>query len=262
MTANGQLPDSALAYVAGHRVRADLVPQTVAMFAAAARDGVALRITQGYRPYAEQVSIFTARYVRQATGGGVYGDVRSWNGVRYVRRAGTAAAAVPGTSNHGLGQAIDFDTSVPGGLSWLGAHGPKFGWSRPAWTYQASTVEPWHWEAALVPVSNYTTVGGTVPVVPNLPPLNPLEEDDMDADQNQRLINVEGAVARLDAVFAPGGKFDTLLQYVTDVRGGVAGLPALLGSGDHSGALSALSDADVDRIAKHLLDEQARRLAQ
>jgi hypothetical protein len=181
MVSNGQLAAAALGYVSGHRVRADLVPQTAEMIAAARRDGVNLRITQGYRTLAEQVSIFRERYTTTPLAGRPY---RIWNGVRWYQRPGTAVAAVPGTSNHGLGQAIDFATDSPGALVWLAKHGAKYGWSRPAWTYRPESLEPWHHEATLVVlVSNPGTKLPTAPPVPVIPTppeldhLTPLEDD-------------------------------------------------------------------------------------
>lgn len=177
---NGTLAPSDLGYVSGHRVRADLVSQTQAMVDAAARDGVRLVITQGYRTLAEQESIFRARYTTTYLAGRPY---RVWNGVRWYQRPGTAVAAVPGTSNHGWGQAIDFSTSAPGAITWLAGNGARFGWKRPDWTYKAGTVEPWHHEATLVRVSNPVGGGGgSLPTAPDLsapdaPAL--LEDDDM-----------------------------------------------------------------------------------
>lgn len=161
MSTNGQLADAELGRLSdGNRIRVDLVPQTNTMIAAAAHDGVTLRATQGYRTLAEQVQIFLARYTPQALGLGPFGDARWWNGRRYVRTSG-ASAAPPGTSNHGLGQAVDWDMSQPGALAWLTAHGASYGWARPAWTFQSPTVEPWHWEAVLVPMSGGATSTST-----------------------------------------------------------------------------------------------------
>lgn len=178
---SGNLDASELGYVSGHRVRLDLVPQTQAMVVAAARDGISLRITQAYRSYAEQVVIFKNRYTPTYLAGRPY---RVWNGVRWYQRPGTSVAAVPGTSNHGWGQAIDFATDSPGAISWLAKNGAKFGWSRPAWTYVAGTVEPWHHEGVLVELASNPIGGGggSLPDVdPTDPitPIDPLEEDDM-----------------------------------------------------------------------------------
>lgn len=201
MVANGRLTD--LGTVAGYKLRADLVPQTAAMIAAAARDGVTLQITQAYRTYAQQVDLFLDRYTPRTTGTGPYGDVRFWDGgdggplVRYVRTSG-AAAAVPGTSNHGLGQAIDFATDSPGAISWLMNNAAPYGWARPAWTYKAPTIEPWHWEASrVVEVSNpLPGGGGSVPTVPNTPPIGDIDVT-MTPEQDSRLKNVESILGNL-----------------------------------------------------------------
>ncbi|WP_017571194.1 M15 family metallopeptidase [Nocardiopsis halotolerans] len=58
-------------------------------------------------------------------------------------------AAVPGTSNHGLGQAIDLGCGIQNYRSerwlWMEEHGPDFGWIHPAWA-KSNPFEPWHWE--------------------------------------------------------------------------------------------------------------------
>jgi LAS superfamily LD-carboxypeptidase LdcB len=62
-------------------------------------------------------------------------------------------AAVPGTSNHGWGVAIDlcggierFDTPEH---EWLVSHGPSYGWIHPTWAAEnGSRPEPWHFEYA------------------------------------------------------------------------------------------------------------------
>lgn len=58
-------------------------------------------------------------------------------------------AAIPGRSNHGLGQAVDLcggiqnQGSVP--FNWLRANSQTYGWFHPSWAY-SSPFEPWHWE--------------------------------------------------------------------------------------------------------------------
>lgn len=60
-------------------------------------------------------------------------------------------AAVPGTSNHGLGLAVDFcggvQTEGSAEFNWLRANAGRYGWKHPAWAY-SSPFEPWHWEYA------------------------------------------------------------------------------------------------------------------
>ncbi|MBB4929677.1 hypothetical protein F4561_000497 [Lipingzhangella halophila] len=58
-------------------------------------------------------------------------------------------AAVPGTSNHGYGLAIDLCGGVENFRSeqfnWLEANGGEYGWHHPDWA-KSSPFEPWHWE--------------------------------------------------------------------------------------------------------------------
>jgi hypothetical protein len=65
----------------------------------------------------------------------------------YYRRPGFAAT--PGTSNHGLGLAVDLCGGVQVFRSvqfnWLEANSKRFGWIHPDWAYH-NPFEPWHWE--------------------------------------------------------------------------------------------------------------------
>jgi LAS superfamily LD-carboxypeptidase LdcB len=63
-------------------------------------------------------------------------------------------AAVPGTSRHGLGRAVDFQdqqgelTFTSPGYVWLVWHAPRYGFHHPAWAApDQPDPEPWHWEA-------------------------------------------------------------------------------------------------------------------
>lgn len=110
-------------------------------------NGQALECTQGYRSLAIQKKIFLERYKVQAFGSGPFGDVRWYGGRRYVRVTG-AAAAIPGTSNHGLGVAVDLSTKIGFGTwnsaqyEWMAKNGPKYGWTN---TEGRAVNEPWHW---------------------------------------------------------------------------------------------------------------------
>lgn len=123
-----------------------------AMRAAAKKDGVNLAHVGDYRPYDQQVALFLARYDDRPTG---TGDTRVWNGKTYWRKPGVASVAVPGTSNHGWGLAVDAALRIDGkvvsitadpdgrgpvktGLSWLLNNANRFGFS---WELQS---EPWH----------------------------------------------------------------------------------------------------------------------
>ncbi|GAA2631071.1 D-alanyl-D-alanine carboxypeptidase family protein [Actinomadura fulvescens] len=65
----------------------------------------------------------------------------------YSQRPGFAA--VPGTSNHGRGQAVDLCGGIQNSgsiqFNWMEANSKKYGWLHPAWAY-SNPFEPWHWE--------------------------------------------------------------------------------------------------------------------
>ncbi|WP_242891460.1 D-alanyl-D-alanine carboxypeptidase family protein [Actinomadura litoris] len=65
----------------------------------------------------------------------------------YAERPGFAA--VPGTSNHGKGQALDLCGGVQNSgsvqFNWMEANAKTYGWLHPAWAY-SNPFEPWHWE--------------------------------------------------------------------------------------------------------------------
>ncbi|MGE5830768.1 MAG: D-alanyl-D-alanine carboxypeptidase family protein, partial [Micromonosporaceae bacterium] len=78
-----------------------------AMAAAALADGITLRATSSadsYRTLAQQIQTFKSRYTREFLAGRPF---RRWQGHKWFQRPNTAVAAVPGTSNHGLGLAVD-----------------------------------------------------------------------------------------------------------------------------------------------------------
>jgi LAS superfamily LD-carboxypeptidase LdcB len=62
-----------------------------------------------------------------------------------------ALAAIPGTSNHGWGLAVDLCGGAQSygtpEYAWLVGSGPAFGWSNPPWAQPGrGREEPWHWE--------------------------------------------------------------------------------------------------------------------
>ena len=86
--------------------------------AAAAADGIELKITDSYRSYAEQVDLAQRKGLYENGG----------------------LAAVPGTSNHGWGLAVDVDITDAATLDWIRSNGYRFGF------VEAVKREPWHWE--------------------------------------------------------------------------------------------------------------------
>lgn len=118
-----------------------------ALVAAAAADGFTVKSSGTYRTYEQQEKLFLSRYTTEEIPGR---PTRKWNGVTYWQQPRTAAAAVPGTSNHGWGLAVDFaeerDGKSPGPESvspalvrWLCANAGRFGFSAELQS------EPWHW---------------------------------------------------------------------------------------------------------------------
>lgn len=89
------------------------------------RFGRSIQLGYGYRTYAAQV------YLRMTLG---------------------TVAAVPGTSNHGWGLAIDTAQGAQNGFGsesyeWLKRNAPAFGWHAPRWAWQdGSNPEYWHFE--------------------------------------------------------------------------------------------------------------------
>lgn len=118
-----------------------------ALSAAAAQAGHKLKPSgqfDSYRPYAAQERIFRQRYRPVYKRGASY---RVWQGQRWYHWYG-AAAAVPGTSNHGWGLAVDTGEENDGDagterldsgtLNWLLQNEERFGFSHEIQS------EPWH----------------------------------------------------------------------------------------------------------------------
>lgn len=76
---------------------------------------------------------------------------RSYEAQVDVARRKPGLAAKPGTSNHGLGQAVDLACGIHvfGSVQheWMKANAGKYGWKHPKWAQpDGSKPEPWHWE--------------------------------------------------------------------------------------------------------------------
>lgn len=127
---NGKLPDSILCPILdnGHKIRCEAVPAFLAVNTAYKQTfGQDICITDSYRSYAAQVD---------------------------VKRRKPGLAAVPGTSNHGWGLALD----LCGGIQtfgtpqheWMVQNAHRFGWFHPDWAHaNGSKPEAWHWESVL-----------------------------------------------------------------------------------------------------------------
>jgi len=100
----------------GHKMLPVVAAAVDRLRGAAAADGVDLIIRDGFRSYDEQVEI-AARLGLYSEGG---------------------LAARPGTSNHGMGRALDLDDGQ--GYSWLLKNARDYGWEKTV------PREDWHWE--------------------------------------------------------------------------------------------------------------------
>jgi LAS superfamily LD-carboxypeptidase LdcB len=125
---NGQLDPDALCALwgaRGHRLRTDASRAFNAMSRYHAKTlHSPLCVTDSYRSYAQQVDV-------------------------YHRKPGLAA--VPGTSQHGWGMAVDLcggvQTYGSPAFRWMKAFGPRFGFHHPDWAEPSgSKPEAWHWE--------------------------------------------------------------------------------------------------------------------
>ncbi|GAB3176090.1 hypothetical protein GCM10027059_50410 [Myceligenerans halotolerans] len=115
---NGRIPAELLCPIPwspGDRLRCDAA---AALNAAAEAGMPTVHLTDSYRSLAEQYAVAAER---------------------------PGFAAPPGTSNHGLGIAIDVPEPA---RSWLAANGAAFGWINPAWALPGGSgpYEPWHFE--------------------------------------------------------------------------------------------------------------------
>jgi hypothetical protein len=126
---NGFIPQTALCPIGigAHILRCDAAAAFAALNEAYARAfGGPVCITDSYRTFDAQVRLYGQK---------------------------PALAAVPGTSNHGWGLAVDLcggaESFGSPAYAWLAVNAPAFGWVNPSWARPgAGREEPWHWEFA------------------------------------------------------------------------------------------------------------------
>ena len=118
---NGKVPAEALMRIGHgeHRLWGPAANGFSQLEAAAARDGVKIKVTDSYRSFEQQVDVAKRK--------GLY----SQGGL----------AATPGTSNHGWGLSLDLDLD-PKALSWMRANAATYGFVEDV------PREPWHWTFA------------------------------------------------------------------------------------------------------------------
>ncbi len=217
---NGALPASVLVVTPKFNQGPDLVLCEMASrafraYAGAcqAATGVALRTSgkaDSYRPRAVQDAIFRTRYTTDGPTAvdrvGIF-----YAGQRWYRRPGVAQAAKPGTSNHGMGIAVDW-ANYAQAITWMIAHAAEYGIS---WELQS---ESWHqryndgdrlpvavlkWEAQQQMAINEADFNALIwrvkaliddsPTVSAQAPINPGEVN----GQHKHNVRVENALAEL-----------------------------------------------------------------
>ena len=107
--------------------------------------GMPAGINDAGRTYQEQIDMFLKNYTSNYASSSKL-DRRVWNGTAYWRRAPYTrfvSAAVPGTSRHEVGNAIDLPDAP---RAWFRQHGNEHGFFNPEWAKDVRTLEPWHWE--------------------------------------------------------------------------------------------------------------------
>lgn len=128
-------------------------------FQRAVAAGCPLQVNSSYRDPKMQAWLFEDNYTPEFSVSAKH-DRKTWNGRSYWRRtarrsngATTVSVAVPGTSEHEVGRALDLGVDA---RAWMRANGRPFGWIWPEWAQQVATYEPWHVEfvASLVTPPN------------------------------------------------------------------------------------------------------------
>ncbi|MFD0774090.1 D-alanyl-D-alanine carboxypeptidase family protein [Streptomonospora algeriensis] len=123
---NGLLPQNALCglHQDGESLRADAAVDFLEMNKAyTERFGEGMCLTSSYRDLSKQQQLYATKP--------------------------PGMAAVPGTSNHGWGLAVDLCGGVQNQgspqFNWLEENSRKWNWFHPQWAY-SNPFEPWHWE--------------------------------------------------------------------------------------------------------------------
>ncbi|MGD9704331.1 MAG: D-alanyl-D-alanine carboxypeptidase family protein [Acidimicrobiia bacterium] len=147
---NGEVPAESMVKVAPlSGTKGSLIPEAAAAWRnlqnAAAAAGFTLTMTNGYRSLAEQEWLFKARFQLEQT----TGKAKQWKGTTYWLKPKVAMAAVPGTSNHGWGCAVDMALDGYGAAAKpVGGNGAFMAWVRQnagplGWSWEVQS-EPWH----------------------------------------------------------------------------------------------------------------------
>lgn len=118
-------------------------------YLAALAAGCPHAVTSDYRDPNLQAELFHENYTRDYEASAKY-DGKKWGTVWYYRRRAnartgkaTVSVAVPGTSTHETGRALDLAEPA---RTWMHKNGAGFGFINPDWAKEKATFEPWHFE--------------------------------------------------------------------------------------------------------------------
>ena len=134
---NGKLPDFLLKPIPGGHMHHTAADAYINLHSSALKADIDLEPTSDvdtYRRYSVQLGAFLHRYDNTPR----KGLPKRFQGRLWWLKPGFAGAAVPGTSNHGWGLAIDLKNCNQKTLEWLYVNADKHGFS---WEDQS---EPWH----------------------------------------------------------------------------------------------------------------------
>ena len=148
---NGKLPAKLLRKIKAPNGQLHALAATAwnALQLAAYFDGIELRHVGAYRPYEQQIALFRERYTSKPTGRTPQ-VTRTYQGATWYLKKGMAPAGTPGTSNHGLGLAVDIASCSGQRLAWLLGDVPatsnalKFGFSWEVADSKNPNAEAWH----------------------------------------------------------------------------------------------------------------------
>lgn len=139
---NGKVPMALMYAIAGGHLHKKAAQAFHCMVIAAKEDGVTLKPTSRadlYRSLARQESVFLRRFQLRKNSSPI---VKEWKGQKWYLRSGVAPVAVPGTSNHGWGLAVDIAGASGKTLQWLLDNAFRFGFSWEA--ASGPYAEAWH----------------------------------------------------------------------------------------------------------------------
>ena len=145
---NGRIPERVMTKISAEcRVLDEIAAPLQALLAAANADGVALQPeTSSFLPPGVQGPPRIESCYRSF-------EMQEWWRSYYCSIGKCGNAAVPGTSKHGFGRAVDFQdqggelTFQSPGYVWLAEHADEYGFFQPESVQQdGANPEAWHWE--------------------------------------------------------------------------------------------------------------------